>query len=206
MRLPVSWLRTFAGALLLAACAAHADIQKCRDASGQVTYTQGSCPPGTQPVTGSEPVAKPKASEPGSPTPELKRTQTGFVSDPEKCDAGNKEFCGRQDCPRAMTLATESSWEEVRACSRSRSLPSTLQWAQVEDRIETTGNRRQWTGDYLCVKPVENERMRRWLSVSAATQAGQPVPGFQLRGSKDNRIYPTKVAAVEAGCTVAKTQ
>lgn len=36
--------------LLLAATQAPAEISKCKDANGQVTYTQSSCPPGTEPL------------------------------------------------------------------------------------------------------------------------------------------------------------
>jgi hypothetical protein len=51
-----------AGVLLLGAGDAAAQILKCKEASGQVVYTQNSCPPGTQPLDLPEGVT----SDPGS--------------------------------------------------------------------------------------------------------------------------------------------
>lgn len=172
--------------LLLAPRAAEAQVTRCKSASGDVTYTQGSCPPGTQPVDAatSAPGKGEKSPAKASPPP-----------DPATCGAIGGD------------LAIHGSDEEIRACSSELSLPSTSSWAQVRQHIKVLAdqnNVRQWTGDYICLKapqtpsaPGERPR-RRMFTVSQAMREGRIVPGFEL--AKNSQIYATKVAAVEAGC------
>jgi uncharacterized protein DUF4124 len=184
--------------LLLAPCVADADILKCKDAAGQVTYTQGSCPPGTQPLEASG--SAPSDTRPGASTAPLAENHDN--PDTAKCKGGDKQACSRLRCENGAILAVDGSDEEIRDCSRQLSLPSTSSWAQVKQQFivhEAQGNLRQWTGDYIC---LGRNAMRPFLTVSQAMRGGAPVPGFQLGNTPT--IFPTKVAAVEAGCA-AKT-
>jgi hypothetical protein len=172
--------------LLLAPRAAEAQVARCKSANGDVTYTQGSCPPGTTPVDAA-------ASAPGNGAKGAAKTSP--PPDPATCGAAGGE------------LAVNGSDEDIRACSSELSLPSTSSWAQVRQHIKVLANQnnaRQWTGDYICLKAVQSpgasgERpRRRMFTVSQAMREGKIVPGFEL--GKDSQIYATKVAAVEAGC------
>jgi hypothetical protein len=180
--------------LLLAPCVADAEILKCKDAAGQVTYTQGSCPTGTQPLEASENVSRDtKSSASTAPLAENHANP-----DTAKCKNGDKQACARLRCEDGAILATDGSDEEIRDCSRQLSLPSTSSWAQVKQQVivhEARGKVRQWTGDYIC---LGRSQMRPFLRVSQAMRDGAPVPGFQLDST--STIFPTKVAAVEAGC------
>ena len=183
--------------LLLAPCVADADILKCKDAAGQVTYTQGSCPPGTQPLEASESASR--DSKPGASAAPLVENH----ANPEtaKCKDGDKQACSRLRCEDGATLAVDGSDQEIRDCSRQLSLPSTTSWAQVKQQVivhQANANLRQWTGDYICLGRTQ---ARPFLRVSQAMRDGAPAPGFQLRNAP--AIFPTKVAAVEAGCAAA---
>jgi hypothetical protein len=180
--------------LLLAPCVADAEILKCKDAAGQVTYTQGSCPAGTQPLEASENASRDTKSS-ASTAP---MTENHANPDTAKCKGGDQQACERLRCEDGAILAMDGSDEEIRDCSRQLSLPSTTSWAQVKQQVivnEARGNQRQWTGDYIC---LGRGQMRPFLKVSQAMRDGAPVPGFQLGTS--STIFPTKVAAVEAGC------
>jgi len=182
--------------LLLAPCVADAEILRCKDAAGQVTYTQGSCPPGTQPLEASESVSR--DPKPTASTAALAEDQAN--PDTAKCKNGDKQACSRLRCENGAILAADGSDEEIRDCSRQLSLPSTTSWAQVKQEVivhEARGNLRQWTGEYIC---LGRPQMRPFLRVSQAMRDGAPVPGFQLGNTPT--IFPTKVAAVEAGCAV----
>ncbi len=195
------WVRvirwtTCALAMLLAPCTADADILRCKDAAGQVTYTQGSCPPGTQPLEASE-----SASRDTRPSPPAAPLADHANPDTAKCKNGDKQACSRLRCEDGALLAGDGSDEEIRECSRQLSLPSTSSWAQVRQQVivhAARGNLRQWAGDYIC---LGRPQMRSLVRVSQAMRDGAPVPGFQLDTSAT--IFPTKVAAVEAGCAPA---
>jgi hypothetical protein len=172
--------------LLLAPSAAEAQVTRCKSATGDVTYTQGACPAGTQ-------AADDAAST--SANGARNATNTSLASDPARCKDGGG-------------LAVDGSDEEIRACSMELSLPSTSSWAQLRQHIKVlTTNSRQWTGDYICLKAMEtpgtagDRPRRRTFTVSQAMRDGQIVPGFQV--GKSPQVYATKVAAVEAGCTTA---
>jgi hypothetical protein len=178
-----------AAILLLAPRAAEAQVTRCQNASGEVTYTQGACPQGTRSVDAAAPGSANGARNAASATP---------PPDPATCREGGGD------------LAINASDEDIRACSTELSLPSTSSWAQMRQHIKvlaTQNNARQWTGDYICLKAMETpatsgERpRRRTITVSQAMRDGQIVPGFQV--GKSPQIHPTKVAAVEAGCAVA---
>jgi hypothetical protein len=182
--------------LLLAPCVADADILKCKDAAGQVTYTQGSCPPGTQPLEASGSVSRDTQSS----APTAPPAENHANPDTAKCKDGDKQACSRLRCEDGAILAVDGSDEEIRDCSRQLSLPSTSSWAQVKQKVvvhAARGNLRQWTGDYICLGRAQ---MRPFLRVSQAMRDGAPVPGFQLGNTPT--IFATKVAAVEAGCAV----
>jgi hypothetical protein len=183
--------------LLLAPCVADADILKCKDAAGQVTYTQGSCPPGTQPLDASESVSG--DTKPSASTAPLDENHAN--PDTAKCKNGDKQACAHLRCEDGAILAMDGSDEEIRDCSRQLSLPSTASWAQVKQQVivhQANANPRLWTGDYIC---LGSPRARPFLRVSQAMRDGAPAPGFQLRNAPT--IFPTKVAAVEAGCAAA---
>jgi hypothetical protein len=182
--------------LLLAPCVADAEILKCKDAAGQVTYTQGSCPSGTQPLEASEDASR--DTKPSASTAPLAEDHAN--PDTAKCKDGDKQACARLRCEDGAILAKDGSDEEIRDCSRQRSLPSTTSWAQVKQQVivnQARGNLRQWTGDYIC---LGRPQMRPFLRVSQAMHDGAPVPGFQLGTAP--KVFPTKVAAVEAGCAL----
>jgi hypothetical protein len=180
--------------LLLAPCVADAQVLKCKDAAGQVTYTQGSCPAGTQPLEASESASRDTKSSPAT----APMAENLANPDTAKCKDGDKQACANLRCEDGAILAVDGSDEEIRGCSRQRSLPSTIGWAQVKQQVivhQAKANLRQWTGDYICLGRTQ---MRPFLRVSQAMRDGAPVPGFQLDTSAT--IFPTKVAAVEAGC------
>ncbi len=183
--------------LLLAPCVADADILKCKDAAGQVTYTQGSCPPGTQPLEASGTAAR--ETKPSTSTAPL--VENPANPETAKCKDGDQQACARLRCEDGAILAMDGSDEEIRNCSREISLPSTTSWAQVKQQVivhQAKANLRQWTGDYIC---LGRARARPFLRVIQAMRDGAPAPGFQL--SNAPTIFPTKVAAVEAGCAAA---
>jgi hypothetical protein len=80
--------------LLLAASGAHAEIVKCRNSGGQITYTQNSCPAGTSPVdlpdgVASDPVGS-FAKE--SSEPELSPRARAMELDPPQMERA-RQFC-----------------------------------------------------------------------------------------------------------------
>ena len=197
MLLQVIRLMSCALLLLLAPCVADAEIRKCKDASGQVTYTQGSCPPGTQPLEASENSSR--DTKPGTST--APPAENHGNPETAKCKNGDKQDCARLRCEDGAMLASDGSDEEIRDCSRQLALPSTTGWAQVKQQVivhQAKTTLRQWTGEYIC---LGRTRARPFLRVSQAMRDGAPAPGFQL--SNAPTIFPTKVAAVEAGCAAA---
>ncbi len=186
------------GCLALGAGTADADILRCKDGAGLVTYTQGSCPAGTQAVNAQAPeapavgkVAPPPQASAAAPVP-----------------GGLPPTDETPECP--ATLAAQGSDADVRACAKSRSLPSTPGWAQLRDRFVPMGARKRWTGDYLCLKFVELPqpaggvaRARPLVTVSAAMRGESMAPGFESPALK-GQVFPTKVAAVEALCAARK--
>jgi hypothetical protein len=179
------------GMLALGAWPADADALRCKDSAGHVTYTQGACPAGTRPLEAVDSAATTASTPPvhaSAPTP------------PPAADPS--ETC-------RPTLAADGSDADVRACSKERSLPSTVVWAQVSNRFYDFGGQRRWTGDYICLKFVEKlpatgqrVRMRPYLTVSSAARDGVMAPGFEV-STIPNKTFPTKVAAVEAACAAA---
>jgi hypothetical protein len=179
--------------LALGAWPAGADALRCKDSAGHVTYTQGSCPAGTRPLESADSAVTSAASttpaHESAPSP-----ATPATSQSETC---------------RPTLAADGSDADVRACSKERSLSSTPIWAQVSNRFYDFGGQRRWTGDYICLRFVDKHletgqrmRMRPYLTVSSAARDGAMVPGFEVN-TIPNRIFPTKVAAVEAACAMA---
>ena len=80
----------------------------------------------------------------------------------------------------------------------------------MRQQIKDVGGYRQWTGDYICLRFIAKPtaeggriRVRPQLTVSDAMRAGARIPGYQL-AHVPNQVFPTKVAAVEAGCAAAK--
>jgi hypothetical protein len=180
-----------AGMLALGAWPAGADALRCKDSAGLVTYTQGACPAGTRPLESADATS-------AASTPPVHTSAPG----PAIPAAGQSETC-------RPTLAADGSDADVRACSKERSLPSTLVWAQVSNRFYDFGGQRRWTGDYICLKFVDKQlatgqraRMRPYLTVSSAARDGAMAPGFEVN-TIPNKTFPTKVAAVEAGCAAA---
>jgi hypothetical protein len=182
-----------AGMLALGAWPASADALRCKDSAGHVTYTQGACPAGTRPLESADSAATSAAGTPpvhtSAPSPATPAT-------------GQSETC-------PPTLAADGSDADVRACSKERSLSSTAVWAQVSNRFYDFGGQRRWTGDYICLKFVDKQlatgqrvRMRPYLTVSSAARDGAMTPGFEVN-TIPNKIFPTKVAAVEAACAAA---
>lgn len=183
--------------LLLAPGVADAEIRKCKDAAGQVTYTQGACPAGTQPLDASESASRDTKSSPAT----APSAENHANPDTAKCKNGDKHACASLRCEDGAILAVDGSDEEIRDCSRQLSLPSTSSWAQVKQQVivhQAKANLRQWTGDYIC---LGRTAARPFLRVSQAMRDGAPAPGFQLGNAPT--IFPTKVAAVEAGCAAA---
>jgi hypothetical protein len=197
-------LVSFTGVLLGAAPCVDAQVQKCKDSAGHVTYTQGSCPPGTRPLDASQSAA-------GNETPGA--SSSSAVADrppPPRVpgDGQNSATPHHESCP--ATLTHEGSDADVRACSSDQSFPSTEEWAQVRQQFKDVGGYRQWTGEYICLRFIAKPnaeggrtRVRPHLTVSDAMRAGARIPGYQL-ASVPNQVFPTKVAAVEAGCAAAK--
>ncbi len=184
------------GLLALCAGTASADVLRCRDGAGLVTYTQGSCPAGTQPVKTAE------GSAAGKPAMSV------HVSAPAPLPvAGPQPSDETPECPASLSI--QGSDADVRACSKSRSLPSTIGWAQLRERFVPVGTRKRWTGDYLCLKFVEVSsagtaaRARPLVTVSAAMRGDAMAPGFESAALK-GQVFPTKVAAVEALCAAKK--
>jgi hypothetical protein len=74
--------------LLLGAAGASAEISKCRDANGQIVYTQNACPPGTEPLE--LPVGVPREagnSFPGADEPPERRMSLKAQALKQKYDA-----------------------------------------------------------------------------------------------------------------------
>lgn len=193
-----------ASVLLFGARAVESQVLKCKDSAGHVTYTQGSCPPGTQPLDSSRSAAPVKASSPaGSSAGSPSSARPEGAVEPSAS-------AGHEDCP--ATLSLEGSDADVRACSSAQSFPSTAHWAQVGQQIKDVGGYRQWSGDYICLRFIAvpngeggSTRRRPYLTVRDAMRAGARIPGYQL-ANVPNQVFPTKVAAVEAGCAAAKSQ
>lgn len=184
---------------LLAFCAgqADADVLRCKDGAGLVTYTQGSCPAGTQPLKSTEATAVGKTAAPLLSS--LPAAQPA---------AGTQVADETPECP--ATLASQGSDADVRACSKSRSLPSTIGWAQLRERFVPIGARKRWSGDYLCLKFVEfpqpaggSARARPLVTVSTTMRGDVLAPGFES-SALEGQVFPTKVAAVEALCAAQK--
>jgi len=101
----------------------------------------------------------------------------------------------------------EGSHESVRACSRFRSLPSTSQWAQVQDFPNASGPGRKWTGEYICLRFIEvptanggTIRVRPVLTLEKLpTQPGAD-ESFQVSNLPKRMTFPTRAAAVGYAC------
>ena len=187
-------LMACAAVLALGALPADADALRCKDAAGHVTYTQGSCPAGTRPLESADSVTAPAAGG-TSATP-------AAAPSPAAPDTGRSDVC-------RPSLAADGSDADMRACSKERALSSTPVWAQVSNRFYDFGGGRRWTGDYICLKFVDKHlvsgqrvRMRPYLTVSSAARDGAMAPGFEVN-TIPGKIFPTKVAAVEAACAAA---
>jgi hypothetical protein len=261
MSLRAFQLVSCASVLLFGVRAVDAQILKCKDSAGQVTYTQATCPPGTRPLDSPDSVGSDTTSNSSNRPVGPRRTLSPRAAElRKKADACRESFGGEcqefkaleerclnesnrgtADCAAmrevsdstandfwdaveqagktppeqekcSAMLAFEGSDADVRACSSSRSFPSTVHWAQVRQHTNDLGSYRQWTGDYICLRFIAipnaeggSTRVRPYLTVRDAMRAGAKIPGFEL-AQLPHQVFPTKVAAVEAGCAAANSE
>jgi len=86
------WLKAFVAALLLSPAVSVAEVIKCKDSAGQVTYTQGSCPPGSRPLEASGDKASGAAAVSGQPG-KLSPRADALRKKHESCSKGNTPEC-----------------------------------------------------------------------------------------------------------------
>jgi hypothetical protein len=126
--------------------------------------------------------------------------------DERRCANGDAESCDDTLCP--MSLVLRGSAGDVRACSRSRNLPSTPEWAQVDE----SNTAARYQARIICLSMVEfvnpiGERvsMRPSLTVDEAMSGGAVVAGFTASSIR-RQNFPTVAEAASAGCVAAAEQ
>jgi len=200
---------------------ASAEIFKCRDASGAVTFSDLPCPDGTQdegpPPINSTPkslgvdclykkeqaaCAKLKIVTDGKPDVLAQAHEDAkYAVDRDHCLAGDYQACKRSICRKAYS--EKKTAEDILACSRELRLPNGSNWAMVVPWKDGTNGMRKGQG--YCLTPfVVNSNGRETMSFPAIEFRDNPnaaaVSRYQKRYSVSNVAASTLEEAASRAC------
>jgi hypothetical protein len=170
------------GALLLAMvfCAPatlHAQITRCVDAQGNVSFTDKACPPGTtqQSTTGTARQTATRAAETAPGTGGDVTRQQGDIRErvdaivrekDAQCRAGDQKACAEAVCARVLRIEKDAS--DFRGCATVQGFKSTASWAQMSEVREGDKDRRV---QITCLTnptlvPAAGETLKLWRAIT----------------------------------------
>lgn len=213
-------LRWVAGLLLvlgvLAPKPASAELFKCTDAAGTVTFSDMPCPTGTRDASPPPLDTTPKSlgvdcwyrkvetacsALRADGRPEVlaqAREDYRYALDRERCLNGDYAGCKRSVCKKAFSLSPSAS--DILDCSREQRLPNGATWAIVMPWQDLAGGGRKAQG--FCLSPsvevVKGQRQLKYMVVNFREDAERP-----MRTSMTRHSYRYKNSRYSASGTSA---
>jgi len=171
-----------ASLLLLGAHEADAEILKCKAASGQITYTQGSCPPGTSPLELPEGVSPDTGSsfKPGSPRPLSPRAAV-LKKKFESCGFGSSSECAEYN--QLGEFCSKSANWETADCAALREVNS-----DFVDSMDRLGNRLNEGERSKCYEDNDKKACDRLMCPITLMMEGSD---SQVRACSRHRGFPS---------------